>query len=101
GTHYSNLAVMYSADQEWDLATMCAERALAITLSLGLARHPNAQVLASFLVRAWQQVGQANKARRLERGDTADLVKIVAEIEAEHRAWVAEDLKNRHFGPPS
>jgi hypothetical protein len=27
-------------------------------------------------------------------------VPVIARIEGEHRAWVAEDPQNRHFGPP-
>jgi hypothetical protein len=49
----------------------------------------------------WQRSGQPDKAARLEAGDPSDLLPVIAQIEQEHRAWVAEDPKNRHFGPPS
>jgi len=70
-------------------------------LSLDLAQHPNIQYMASELVWAWKRSGQADKTARLHSGDISDLVPMIAQIEREHRAWVAEDPHNRHFGPPS
>jgi hypothetical protein len=77
------------------------ERALAIMLSLDLAEHPNTKKSAGQLAHCWQQSGQPDKTARLESGDISDLLPVIAQIEAEHRAWVAQDPENRHFGPPS
>jgi hypothetical protein len=76
-------------------------RAAAIMFSLDLAVHPNAQIIARRLANCWQQSGQPDKAARLQSGDISDLLPVIAQIEAEHRAWVAKGPKNRHFGPPS
>ncbi len=70
-------------------------------LSLDLARHPDAQNMAHDLTQMWEQSGDTEKAARLRAGDIADLLPVIAEIEEEHRAWVAEDPETRHFGPPS
>jgi hypothetical protein len=70
-------------------------------LSLDLSKHPNTQQTARRLAEAWQQCGQPVKAARLQKGGYSDLLPVIAQIEAEHRAWVAEDPENRHFGPPS
>jgi hypothetical protein len=78
-----------------------AERAMATMLSLDLARHPNTHSVASALVRIWQRSGQPDKAARLAAGDISDLLPAIAQIEAEHRAWAAEEPENRDFGPPS
>jgi hypothetical protein len=87
----------------WAAAAAEAERAVAIMLSLDLAQHPNTQQMAGDLAYYWQQSGQGDKAARLRRGDISDLVPVIRQIEAEHRAWVAADPKTpktRHFGPP-
>jgi hypothetical protein len=70
-------------------------------LSLDLAQHPNAHAMAGHLFHCWTQSSQTAKAARLRRGNLSDLLPMIAQIEAEHRAWVAENPKNRHFGPPS
>ena len=70
-------------------------------LSLDLAQHPNTQLFAGVLVDSWERSGQADKAARFLGGDPSDLLPVIAQIEAEHRAWVAADPEKRHFGPPS
>ena len=66
-----------------------------------ISEHPNAQIIARHLTLFWQQLGEPDKAARLQSGDPSDLLPVIARVEAEHRAWVAKDPKNRHFGPPS
>jgi len=70
-------------------------------LSLDLAQHPDTQQSVSNLIRIWQHSDQHDKAARLAAGDITDLLPVISQIEAEHRAWVAEDPENRRFGPPS
>jgi hypothetical protein len=77
------------------------ERAVAIMLSLDLAQHPHTQGTVGFLAHCLEQSGRPEQAVRLRGGDISDLKPVIAQIELEHRAWVAEDWKNRHFGPPS
>jgi len=96
---YQNLAVVKAMAGDWPGAAEDAARAVAIMLSLDLAQHPNTQRMAGFLAHCWEQSGQADKAARLRGG--SDLLSVIAQIELEHRAWVAEDPQNRHFGPPS
>jgi eukaryotic-like serine/threonine-protein kinase len=101
---HNNLAVMNAKGAAWRAAAAEAERAFAIMLSLDLAQHPNTQQFAGELAHFWQHSGQSGKAARLRRGDISDLVPMISQIEAEHRAWVAADSKTpktRHFGPPS
>jgi hypothetical protein len=98
---YHNLAVMKAKLSDWLGATLDAERAVAIMLSLDLAEHPEAQARVLDLAHFWQQSGQPDKAARLQSSDFSDLLPVIAQVEAEHRAWVAKDPKNRHFGPPS
>ena len=57
--------------------------------------------MTNHLADIWQQCSQPDKAARLQKGDFSDLLPVIAQIEAEHRAWVAQDPENRHFGPPS
>ncbi len=64
-------------------------------------RIPTGADAHATLLRYWTESGQSDKAERLAGGDGSDLIPIVERIEAEHRAWVAEDPDNRHFGPPS
>jgi tetratricopeptide (TPR) repeat protein len=96
-TRHFNLAVLKARLGERRAAVEEAERALAIMLSLDLAQHPDTQHIASGLV----NLSESDKAARLRSGDISDLLPVIAQIEAEHRAWVAKDPKNRHFGPPS
>lgn len=96
-----NLAIMKADREDWLRAITEAQRAVAIMLSLDLMRHPNTQLMSNGLVNAWRQNGEPDQATRLLRGDISALLPVIAQIEAEHLAWVAEDPKNRHFGPPS
>jgi tetratricopeptide (TPR) repeat protein len=98
---HANLAVMKEKMQDWRGAAVDAERAVAIMLSLDLSQHPHARVIMSAVIRYRRRSGQRRQAARLERGDMSDLRPVIAQIEAEHRAWVAKDPKNRNFGPPS
>jgi tetratricopeptide (TPR) repeat protein len=100
-TRYHNVAWNKAKQGDPAGAVAEAQRAVAIMLSLGLAQHPNTQLIAQCLVDDWNLAGRPDAATRLRRGDIADLMPVIAQIEAEHRAWVAEDPKNRHFGPPS
>ena len=84
---------------DWPGAARDAERAVAIMLSLDLTQHPDTQDLVGGLAQFWEQSGDADKSARLRRGDISDLVPVIAQIELEHWAWVAEDPENRHFGP--
>jgi tetratricopeptide (TPR) repeat protein len=99
-TRYHNFAVMKMKAGDWSGAAGDAERAVAIMLSLDLAQHPDTQGSVGGLAQCWEQSGQADKAARLQAGAISDLVPVIAQIEREHRAWVAEDPENRHFGPP-
>jgi tetratricopeptide (TPR) repeat protein len=96
-----NLAVLKSYLDDWPGAVADAERSTATMLSRDLADHPDTRRRAGDLAYFWQQCGQPDKAARLQKGDFSDLLPVIAQIEAEHRAWVAEDPENRHFGPPS
>jgi tetratricopeptide (TPR) repeat protein len=98
---HNNLAVIYAKRGNWPSAAIDMERAVAIWLSLDLTQHPNTQDSAYAMVDLWRRSGQPDKAARLMAGDISDLLPVIAEIEAEHRAWVGEDPKNRDFGPPS
>jgi tetratricopeptide (TPR) repeat protein len=98
-TRHYNLGIMKAKRGDWAGAVAEVERAMAIMLSLDLAQHPNTQLMAGSLVDNWNIAGSTDKATRLQRGDISDLLPIIAQIEAEHRAWVAEDPKKRHFGP--
>jgi tetratricopeptide (TPR) repeat protein len=98
---HQNLAVMKYKPGNYGGGASDAERAVAIMLSLDLAQHPHTQFFGRHLANCWQRSGQSDKAERLSAGDISDLLPVIAQIEAEHRAWVAKDPKNRHFGPPS
>jgi len=97
---HHNLAVLRARVGEFSGAATEAERAVAIMLSLDLAKHPDSLRQARHLIHYQEQGGEPDKAARLKRGDISDLLPIIRGIEAEHRAWVAKDPKNRHFGPP-
>lgn len=94
---YNNISVMKSKMQDWAGAALAAERALAIVLSLDLSEHPNTRRIAGMLSYTRQRSERPEKGPR----NISDLLPVIAQIEAEHRAWVAEDPANRHFGPPS
>ncbi len=96
-----NLATLKAHLGDWPGAAAEVERSTAIMLSLDLADHPSTKQRTSELALCWQHSGQSDKAARLQKGDFSDLLPVIAQIEAEHRAWVAEDPENRHFGPPS
>jgi tetratricopeptide (TPR) repeat protein len=98
---HNNLAVMKAMRNDWPGAATDMERAVAIMLSLDLAEHPDTQRRAGDLIHIWRESGQPEKLARLETGDISDLLPVIAQIEAEHHAWVAEDPPNRDFGPPS
>jgi tetratricopeptide (TPR) repeat protein len=100
-TRYNNLAAMKAKLSDWSGAAGDAKRAVAIMLSLDLAQHPHTQSSARALIQMWEKSGQADKAARLRDGDISDLVPVIAQIELEHRAWVARDPESRHFGPDS
>jgi tetratricopeptide (TPR) repeat protein len=100
-TSYANLATMRARRGNWPGAVSDAERSLAIVLSLDLAQHPETKLRANDLIYTWEQVGDVAKATRLRNGDISDILPVIAQIENEHRAWVAEDPVNRHFGPSS
>jgi tetratricopeptide (TPR) repeat protein len=98
---YYNLAGMKANMGNWRGAATEAARSVAILGSLDLADHPDTQRRTGELLHFWEQSGQPDKAARLQSGDISDLLPVIAQVEAEHRAWVAKDPKNRHFGPPS
>jgi tetratricopeptide (TPR) repeat protein len=98
---YHNLAATKSAQADWADASVSAARAVAIMLSLDLAHHPHTSTFANELISSWQQNNQSENASRILNGDVSNLLAIIKEIETEHRAWVAKDPNNRHFGPPS
>ncbi len=100
-TCHNNLAIWRHYLGDWASAASDAERGIAIMLSLDLADHPETRRRAGELAHMWQQSGQPDKAARLQSGDISDLLPVIAQVEAEHRAWVAKDPKKRHFGPPS
>ena len=100
-TSYYNLAWTKVNAGGWRGAVEDMGRAVAIMLSLDLAEHPNTKQCARGLCGCWDQSGQGDKAARLLKGDISDLLPVIKQIEAEHRAWVAKDPKNRQFGPAS
>jgi tetratricopeptide (TPR) repeat protein len=100
---HNNLAVMNTKRGNWRGAEAEMEREVAIMLSLDLSQHGDMPSDLANLARCWQQCGQGDKAARLRRGDISDLIPVIRQIEAEHRAWVAADPntpKTRDFGPP-
>lgn len=96
-----NLGVLKERLGDWQAAAKEQERAVAIMLSLDLAEHHNTQRIAKELLATWLRTDQPDKATRLAAGDISDLLPMIAQIESEHRSWVAEDPEHRHFGPPS
>jgi len=78
-----------------------AERSAAIMYSLDLTEHPNTRTMADDLAYFWDRCGHRDKAARLRSGDVSDLLPVIAQVEAEHRAWVAEGPNTRDFGPSS
>lgn len=98
---FNNLAIMH--EDAGDLARAAKDMVLcvAVELSLGQEAHPDTQRELAALHALWTHCGQTDKAARLAAGDPSDLLPIVEQIEAEHRAWVAEDPENRLFGPRS
>ena len=82
-------------------AALNAARGVSILLSLDLTNHPDTQARLAYLAYLWEQGGHTEGSVRLRRGDISDLVPGIEQIEAEHRAWVAEDPKKRRFGPRS
>jgi tetratricopeptide (TPR) repeat protein len=98
---HHNLAALKARIGDRPGAESEATRGLATYMSLDLPAHPTVQSIVDDLVFLWQQSGQPDKAARLRSGDISDLLPVIAQVEAEHRAWVAKDPKNRHFGPPS
>lgn len=97
----NNLGVMYANLGDLAGAAKQMTQAAAIDLSLDLLTHPQTQSHIANLIQLWTHSNQSDKAARLQAGDFADILPIVEQIEAEHRAWVAEDPENRDFGPPS
>jgi tetratricopeptide (TPR) repeat protein len=100
-TRYNLLAGLNSRLLDWPKAASRAERILAIMLSLDLTKHSETPHRAGELAYLWQQSDQSDKAMRLRNGDISDLLPVIAQIETEHRAWVAENPDKRNFGPPS
>jgi tetratricopeptide (TPR) repeat protein len=100
-TRHANLAGLNARMDDWQGAAAEAERNLATKLSLGLLEHPDTGDAIREIIHFWERSGQADQAARLRGGDISDLVPVIAGIELEHRAWVAADPRNRHFGPPS
>ncbi len=98
---YNNLSVMHANRDQITVAAEQMAKVCAINLSLEQEAHPDTQRQIRDLFHLWNASGQSEKAARLQAGDGSDLVPIVEEIEAEHRAWVAEDPENREFGPRS
>ncbi len=98
---HSNIAIITAKNKDLPGAEAETLRALAIMLSLDLPQHPFTQVAANYLMSIWRQSGELEKTARLARGEISDLLPAIAQIEADHRKWVAEDPRNRHFGPPS
>ncbi|MEM7428705.1 MAG: TIR domain-containing protein [Pseudomonadota bacterium] len=95
-----NFAVSLFWSEAWSEATHQVACALAIHLSLDLSDHPNTVKILLEYFHCLKSSGQTEKVARIRAGDVSDLLPIIAEIEEEHRAWVAEDPENRDFGPP-
>jgi tetratricopeptide (TPR) repeat protein len=98
---YGNIGIMKEKVRDWTGALAEFERALAIMLSLGLTEHPNTRDLILRLNFQQVRAGQSDRAARLRRGDFSDLQPMIAEVEATHHAWVAQNPNNRQFGPSS
>ena len=96
---FANLGAMYGSTGDIRRAVAHTERAVAIDVSLNLFGTADAQKRINNLKFYWRECGQPEKAARLAAGNFSDLQSVVEQIEAEHRAWVAEDPENRHFGP--
>jgi hypothetical protein len=92
---------MRLSQQNRTSASEDAARGVAIMLSLDLTHHPSTQRGMQYLTHLWQLSGQPDKTVQLETGDISELLPLIAQIETEHGAWVAEDPENRSFGPPS
>ncbi len=98
---HNNLAAMKAKLSDWRAQRAmrnAQSRSCCRSISRSIRTHKAA---GDFLPDCWEQSGHADKAARLRRGDISDLVPVIAQIELEHRAWVAEDPENRHFGPHS
>jgi hypothetical protein len=100
-TRHHNLATLKWKTDDKDGAVAEAERALAIRLSLDLMVHPDTRRAANNLIHYLENSGGHDKAARMLAGDISYVLPLVAEIEAEHRTWVAKDPTSRDFGPPS
>ncbi|HEY2068524.1 MAG TPA: tetratricopeptide repeat protein [Rhizomicrobium sp.] len=98
---HKNLAVLKYRRREIEQAITECEKAVAIMFSLGLTESFLTRDYAQHLILFCYEAGENDRAARLARGDISDLIPIIVQIEAEHRAWVAEDPENRSFGPPS
>jgi hypothetical protein len=98
---HSNLAVLKSRMEDWSAAALEMERAMAIMLSLDLWEHPFTQQGLAALADYWERSGQPERVTQLKSGDMSDLLPLIAQVEDEHRAWVAKDPETRRFGPPS
>ena len=97
----NNIAMQKANVGDWHSAVAGAERSLATLFSLDLRQHPDTEADALRLAELWELSGNPDKAERLRQGDISDLLPVIAQIEVEHREWVAKDPMNRHFGPPS
>ena len=97
----NNLAVISANAGDVLRASNYMALAEAIDLSLDQDNHHQTHQRIADLIHLWTVSDQPEKADRLKAGDPSDLIPIVVQIEAVHRAWVAEDPENRQFGPPS
>lgn len=97
----NNGAIMHAYAGDMQRAAEHMALAVAIDLSLEQLAHPLTQSRIAHLHQFWTESDQSDKAARLGAGDFSDLRPIVELIEAEHRAWVAEDPSSRQFGPHS
>lgn len=100
-TRSNNLAVMAADAGDMPRAAEHMAQAVAVDLSLDQFAHPQTQKRLATLHHFWTESGQTDQAARLAAGDISDLIAIIRQIEAAHRAWVAEDPDNRDYGPPS
>ncbi|MEL7466258.1 MAG: tetratricopeptide repeat protein [Pseudomonadota bacterium] len=98
---YDNLAVMHAVRGNITDAAEFMALALAIDLSLDLLMAGGTRRRFDHLLGFLRMAGIADVAERLNNGEFSDIFQIVEEVEMEQRAWVAEDMENRKFGPAS
>ena len=98
-TQHNNLAVMKARRGDWPGAATDMERAVAIMLSLALSEHDSMPSNLASPAQFWRKSHQPDEAVRLQAGNISDLLPVIAQIEAEHHARIAEDPPKSRLRP--